>query len=181
MRAEPPSANFVAFAAQRPLKAVEIPIAEDGGKTHGAFTWALIEGLRGAAADVNGSVTGRSLADWVRNAQASQNDPRDLADVDVAKEPEVIQEDARLIFARGVSKPSYPMRVTFPVGARRHRAALVRRTAPGRTGVPCRRRPRQVRRCSRASIWSTSPMPGFGRVSRSCARWTSRSRTTGLL
>src|SRR5262249_17525536 len=60
---ESPQANFVAFAAQRPLKAVEVPIAEDGGTTHGAFTWVLLEGLRGAAADANFRVTGRSLAD----------------------------------------------------------------------------------------------------------------------
>jgi hypothetical protein len=77
---EPPRANFVAFAAQRPLKAVEISIEEDGGRAHGLFTWTLIEGLRGAAADANGRVTGRSLADWIRNAQAARISPKDFDD-----------------------------------------------------------------------------------------------------
>jgi hypothetical protein len=115
--AEPPRANFVAFAAQRPLKAVETAIPEDGGRVHGVFTWTLLEGLRGAAADVNGRVTGRSLADWIRNAQFGRLSQRDIDDADVAKEPEVIQEDAGLIFARGVSKPSYDIRATFPAAA----------------------------------------------------------------
>jgi len=114
---EPPRANFVAFAAQRPLKAVEVPISEDGGNTHGVFTWALLEGLRGAAADANGRVTGRSLADWIRNAQSARMDPRDRDDVDVAKEPEVIHEDAGIIFARGVPRPLYPVRLSFPAAA----------------------------------------------------------------
>jgi hypothetical protein len=114
---EPPRASFVAFAAQRPLKAVEVPIPQDDGKTHGVFTWTLLDGLRGAAADANGRVTGRSLADWTRNALAARMAPRDLADPDVAKEPEVLQEDAGLIFARGVSKPLYRVRVAFPAAA----------------------------------------------------------------
>jgi hypothetical protein len=112
----PPGATFVAFAAQRPLKAVEVPIAEDQGRSHGVFTWALLEGLRGAAADANGRVTGRSLADWIRNAQAGRLTPGDRGDVEVSKEPEVIQEDAGLIFARGVSVKSYPVQVVFENG-----------------------------------------------------------------
>jgi uncharacterized caspase-like protein len=111
---EAPRANFVAFAAQRPLKAVEIPIDEDGGKTHGLFTWTLLEGLRGAAADANGRVTGRSLADWLRNAQSARMPARELGDADIAKEPEVIQEDERLVFVRGASKPAYEVAVSFP-------------------------------------------------------------------
>ena len=114
---EPPRANFVAFAAQRPLKAVEVEIAEDEGKTHGAFTWVLLEGLRGAAADEHGRVTGRSLADWIRNAQAARMAQGDRDDGDVAKEPEVIQEDAGLIFVRGVAKPKYRVSLSFPAGA----------------------------------------------------------------
>lgn len=110
----PPLANFVAFAAQRPLKAVEVPIAEDRGVVHGAFTWALLEGLRGAAADVNGRVSGHSLANWIRNAQSARYMPADRTDRAVAKEPEILQEDDRLIFARGVSPPRYRIRLTFP-------------------------------------------------------------------
>ena len=116
-QSDPPRANFIAFAAQRPLRAVEAEVAEDGGKVHGLFTWALLEGLRGAAADRNGRVTGRSLADWIRNAQSARMAQADLDNTDVAKEPDVIAEDAGLIFARGVPKPAYAVNVSFPAEA----------------------------------------------------------------
>ena len=79
--------TFIAFAAQRPLKAVERAFAEDADKFHGVFTWTLMQGLQGAAVDGFGMVTGRSLADWLRNAQRSNMDKRDLEDPDVAEEP----------------------------------------------------------------------------------------------
>ena len=111
---EPPGATFIAYAAQRPLKAVEVSIPEDANKHHGVFTWALLEGLKGAAADGNGRVTGHSLANWIRNAQAARLSPGDRDDVDVAKEPEVVAEDPMLIFARGLPPPAYPVRLSFP-------------------------------------------------------------------
>lgn len=114
---DPPAASFVAFAAQRPLKAIEIAIPEDGNKIHGAFTWALLEGLRGAASDVNGRVTGRSLADWIRNAMSARMTDQHRQDGDVAKEPEVVQEDSSLIFARGVKRPGYPVTLSLPAHA----------------------------------------------------------------
>lgn len=120
---DPPRAGFVAFAAQRPLKAVEQAIAADGGRTHGLFTWTVLEGLRGAAADRNGRVTGRSLADWVRNAMSARMTAKDQADPDVALEPEVIQEDSKLVFVRQVARPVFGVEVSFPaptVGATAH-------------------------------------------------------------
>lgn len=120
----PPLANFVAFAAQRPLKAVEQAIAEDGNKAHGIFTWTLLEGLRGAAADANGRVTGTSLANWVRNAQSARFSPEDRDDRDVAQEPEIVQQDAGLIFARGVAPPEYPVTLIFPAAAQGATARL---------------------------------------------------------
>jgi hypothetical protein len=120
----PPGPTFVAFAAQRPLKAVEAAIPEDGGKVHGVFTWALLEGLRGAAADASGRVTGRSLADWIRNAQAARMDPRDRKDSEVTKEPEVVREDAGLVFARGVTERTYPVGLSFGGTAAGKRARL---------------------------------------------------------
>lgn len=120
----PPRASFVAFAAQRSLKAVETVVPEDANRTHGVFTWTLLEGLRGAAADANGRVTGRSLADWVRNAQSARFEPRDRDDRDVGQEPEVVQEDAALIFARGVRPPVYNVSFTFPPAAQGTTAQL---------------------------------------------------------
>jgi uncharacterized caspase-like protein len=125
----PPLANFVAFAAQRPLKAVEAQTPEDG-KVHGVFTWTLVEGLRGAAADVNGRVTGRSLADWVRNGMAARFGPSEREDRDVAQEPEIIQEDAGLIFARGLAPPTYAVKLSFPAAAHGQEARLWAGTPP---------------------------------------------------
>lgn len=110
----PPGPTFVAFAAQRPLKAVEAPVPEDGGRVHGLFTWALLEGLRGAAADRHGRVTGRSLADWIRNAQGARLAEADRNDPDVATEPEVVRESPDLVFARGLRRPSYAVSLAFP-------------------------------------------------------------------
>lgn len=125
-----PLASFCAFAAQRPLKAVELAIPEDAGKVHGAFTWALLEGLRGAAADVNGRVTGRSLADWVRNAMTVRYTAADRENRDVAQEPEVILEDAGLIFARGVTAPEQQVTLGFPAGGVTREARLWAGTPP---------------------------------------------------
>lgn len=119
-----PLANFVAFAAQRPLKAVEVDIPEDGGRKHGAFTWTLLEGLRGAAADANGRVTGRSLADWVRNAMVGRFGEKERADGNVAQEPDVIHEDAGMIFARGVLPPRMQVQLTFPPAAEGREARI---------------------------------------------------------
>jgi hypothetical protein len=121
---EPPGATFIAYAAQRPFKAVEVEIAEDAHKYHGVFTWALLQGLKGAAADANGRVTGRSLADWIRNAQAFRLSLRDREDADVAKEPEVVAEDPLLIFGRGLPPPAYPVRLSFPNEASGKKARL---------------------------------------------------------
>jgi hypothetical protein len=110
----PPGPTFVAFAAQRPLKAVEAAIAEDQGRAHGLFTWALLEGLRGAAADTHGRVTGRSLADWIRNAQGARLSEADRNDPDVATEPEVVREDPGVVFARGIRRRAYEVALSFP-------------------------------------------------------------------
>lgn len=110
----PPRASFVAFAAQRPLKAVENPIPADAGKVHGVFTWALLEGLRGAAVDQNGRVTGRSLADWVRNAQSALMTDAQRQNSNIALDPEIVQEDLGLIFVRGIEQLRYRVTLDFP-------------------------------------------------------------------
>lgn len=120
----PPQASFVAFAAQRPLKAVENPIPADGNKVHGVFTWALLEGLRGAAADQNGRVTGRSLADWVRNAQSALMSDAQRENSFIALDPEIIQEDRGLIFVRGIEQLRYRVTLAFPPEAHGHAAFL---------------------------------------------------------
>ena len=109
-----PGPSFIAFAAPRPLKAVEKPIPEDEGRWHGVFTWNLLQGLRGAAANSFGIVTGRSLADWLRQAQLSWFDEADRRNPDVAKLPAIIDENDALVFVREVTPPDFGVRLRFP-------------------------------------------------------------------
>lgn len=109
-----PGPSFIAFAAPRPLKAVEKPIPDDEGKWHGVFTWNLLQGLRGAAANAFGIVTGRSLADWLQQAQPSWLDDADRRNPDVAKVPAIIDESDALVFAREVAPQSFDVRLHFP-------------------------------------------------------------------
>jgi len=111
-----PRATFIAFAAQRPKRAVAVamPTTDEPDRMLGAFTWAVVEGLKGAAADRYGRVTGRSLANWVRNAQPAVMTPADLGNPGISQEPDVLQEDSGLIFVKGVSKPRYPVLIQCP-------------------------------------------------------------------
>lgn len=106
-----PGPSFVAFSAQRPLKAAEVanPVT---GLPDGAFTWALLDGLKGAAADANGRVTGRSLADWLRQSVLARLPEAARSDFDIAKEPEIASESSDLIFARETPPLRYKVVVT---------------------------------------------------------------------
>lgn len=114
---EPPFATFVALAAQRPLKAVEVAIPADKGKFHGVFTWAFLKGLEGAAANRYGIVNGHSMANWLRNAVYPWLTPADRADTDVSKQPEIVAEDAALVFATGVAPLPFKVTLKFPADA----------------------------------------------------------------
>jgi hypothetical protein len=113
----PPGPSFAAFAARRPLRAVEQE--NSNGEYHGVFTTVLLEGLRGAAANPYGMVTGRSLADWLRNAQPGRLSPADLADARISKEPEVVKEDQALVFGRGLKPIPNAVVLTIPGGSGR--------------------------------------------------------------
>lgn len=110
----PPGPTFIAFAASRPLKAVEKPIPEDAPNWHGIFTWNLLQGLKGAARNSLGNVTGRSLADWLRQAQLGWLDDADRLSPDISKEPAILDEDDELIFVRGVPPLKFDVTLRFP-------------------------------------------------------------------
>jgi hypothetical protein len=135
-RPSPAGPTFIAFAAQRPLKAVEREFEDDPGKVHGVFTWTLLQGLKGAAADAYGMVTGRSLADWLRNAQRQKMAKADLDDPDVAEEPEIAREDSGVVFGRGVAPPQYPVRLSFAPAVAGQRARLWSGRPPRSEPVP---------------------------------------------
>jgi hypothetical protein len=110
----PSGPTFICFAAPRPLKTVERPIAADNGKVHGVFTWTLLEGLRGAAADPNTrSITARSLGDYLINGMKSLLWETDMPNQDIAKEPEVVKADPTLVFATNVASRKYSIRLRF--------------------------------------------------------------------
>ncbi|MDQ4086752.1 MAG: caspase family protein, partial [Pseudomonadota bacterium] len=110
--------SFVAFAAPRPLKALEkrLPPGSPDAKWRGVFTWNLIEGLRGAAVNPYGLVTGRSLADWLRRSQIVWFSEDDRDNLNFAKSPAIVHDDEGLVFARGVERPVYAVTLKLPAG-----------------------------------------------------------------
>lgn len=60
------------------------------GKVRGVFSTALLTALNGAAADANGEITARSLADYLYNHMKDLLSLEELRDDDVPKEPELI-------------------------------------------------------------------------------------------
>jgi hypothetical protein len=73
---------FTAFAAQLSLVAVEAEMPDR--QWHGAFTYALLQGLHGAA---TGAVTTDSLRDYLRNTMKSFMRPDQRSQLTVAQEP----------------------------------------------------------------------------------------------
>ena len=109
----PAGAAYVAVAAPYGLRAVEKPVPEDAGQWHGVFTWSLVQGLRGAAADVNGTVTSQSLTNWLRHAQFEWLDDADRNTVGVATEPDLVDGDP-LTFGTGMSPVMFDVTLRIP-------------------------------------------------------------------
>lgn len=110
----PSGPTFVAFAARRDQRAVEVAVPENGGQFHGAFTWELVRGLRGAAVNQNGDVTGRSLAEWLRHAVRARLEPGHLTMPYVSQEPEVVKDDDTLVFTQGLGPLLMRVALKFP-------------------------------------------------------------------
>jgi hypothetical protein len=126
-----PARTFIGFAAPRPLKAVERPIPEDGNQWHGVFTWNLLLGLRGAAANRFGVVTAQSLADWLRQAQLGWLDEGDRSNPDVAKEPSIVVQGNDMVFARGVAPRPVEVVLRFPTSMTGKSARIWSRAGAG--------------------------------------------------
>lgn len=109
-----PGPNFTAFAAPRPLKAAEVMLPGPNPVASGAFTWALLDGLDGAAADRFGSINGDSLESWLRQAVYARLPTEALTDARIAKEPEFADSDRRIIFARGVTAKLFAVALSCP-------------------------------------------------------------------
>lgn len=127
---QPAGPTFIGFAATRPLKTVERPIADDGGNVHGIFTWTLLKGLKGGAVDADSKITARSLGDYLINGMAKFLTPADSQNPNVTKEPEIVRADRALIFAQGQPKQLSPVTLKFPAGALNKQAILWGGTPP---------------------------------------------------
>ncbi|HKG94999.1 MAG TPA: caspase family protein [Gemmatimonadaceae bacterium] len=86
------------------------------GRTHGVFTWTLLEGLRGAAADPAGNVTAVSLGSYLYNNMRAFLDPADLGNDEVAKEPDLSYDanaGSGFVLAANVPVRTYPVTLAF--------------------------------------------------------------------
>jgi uncharacterized caspase-like protein len=112
----PTSKLFSAFAAKFPQQAVERPMPD--GKVHGVFTYTLLEGLKGVAADpVTDEVTSATLRDHLTNTMKTYLSEADLNDDIVAKEPDFGFDDP-MVFCTVPGPQSSTVTLTgFPAGA----------------------------------------------------------------
>ncbi|MER2266113.1 hypothetical protein [Methylobacterium oxalidis] len=113
----PPGPSFVAFAAKRPLKAVEMPVPADNGRFHGIFTWAFLDGVKGAAVNAAGTVTGQSMGNWLRNALYQRMGPSERTNRDISQEPEIGSNDPQLVLARPTEPLRFEIALSFPADA----------------------------------------------------------------
>lgn len=116
--------TFAAYAAPVGLVATENQMPD--GEWHGAFTYALLEGLRGAAAT---PVTSDTLRDYLLNAMRSFLSDRDRKRPTVAKEPSFGFTDAMEFAAP--ARPAFPITLRFKPDAVGHPVRIaVSRTDP---------------------------------------------------
>ena len=106
----PPGPAFVGLAAQT-KSALEHTMPD--GKVHGVFTWTLLEGLKGGAADERGRVTGESLKAFLQSAMPEflPDEARRAAAVDLHP---FVRADEGMVFTRFQERPTYPVRLRIP-------------------------------------------------------------------
>lgn len=94
--------TFMGFAAQPRKVAREYPI---GGKVRGAFTTALLAGLRGGRREADGSITTNSLADYVYNVLGVDPDGQPVPPNDRPQFKHVSQQPFVLVPAPPAASP----------------------------------------------------------------------------
>lgn len=108
-----PGPTFLGLAAQT-KSALEYPMAD--GSVHGVFTWTLLQGLRGGAADEFGRVTGESLASFLYAVMPEYlpADARETASVDLHP---FVRADHDLVFRDLGTAPTFRVRLGVPSAA----------------------------------------------------------------
>ena len=103
------------FATMSGLKAQEFPIAEDGNRVHGVFTWTLLQGLRKF-----GAVDAETLKGYILNSMKElipaelRNAPEYKAEPRIDVLPQSLPRNA-FVFGRGAPRSS-TSKVTFNIG-----------------------------------------------------------------
>jgi uncharacterized caspase-like protein len=123
---------FSAFAARYPGQAVEAMQAD--GQVHGAFTWALLKGLRSAVDDA-GAITSHSLKGYLVNAMATFMTDEQRRDERVSNEPDFGSEDD-IVFATP-PEPLFDVTVHLPPAGVGRRYQIVTGSPPhkARSGI----------------------------------------------
>lgn len=108
-----PGPAFIGVAAQT-KSALELPMRD--GQVHGVFTWTLLKGLEGAAANRRGRVTGESLRNFLHNAMADflPAEAKKAASVDLQP---FIRADEGIEFVRLESRPVCPVSLSIPAAS----------------------------------------------------------------
>jgi hypothetical protein len=105
--------TFFAFATKWGLSAREKPF---NGVTRGIFTTALLRGLKGAAANSDGTVTSTSLRNYLLLHMKDLFTPAEQQDPDIPQRPDVPAPAVELVFA-SVPPPRVKVIVSFPPAA----------------------------------------------------------------
>src|SRR5215217_962996 len=108
-----PGPVFMALGAQ--TKSALEHVMPDG-QVHGVFTWTLLKGLQGGAADQRGRVTGESLRAFLYTAMPDflPEEVKNAAAVDLQP---FVRADEGMFFRRLQERPKHRVHLTLPVAA----------------------------------------------------------------
>jgi Caspase domain len=108
-----PGPAFIALAAQT-KSALEQAMPD--GEAHGVFTWTLLQGLRGGAADERGRITGESLRSFLYTVMPEflPATARNSSSIDLQP---FVRADEGMVFRRLPARPKYPVRLSLPAAS----------------------------------------------------------------
>ena len=108
-----PGPAFIALAAQ--TKSALEHLMPDG-QVHGVFTWTLLQGLRGGAADERGRITAESLRNFLYTVMPEflPASARNSSSVDLQP---FVRADEGMVFRRLPARPKYPVQLVLPAAS----------------------------------------------------------------
>jgi hypothetical protein len=115
-----PGPAFVGVAAQT-KQALEHRTPD--GTVHGVFTWALLAGLRGGAADERGRVTGTSLKTFLHNA-LPEFLPAEVKRAGAVDLRPFVRADDGIVLRRFAAPPTHRVTLRAPVTAAGHEVTI---------------------------------------------------------